>query len=106
TQARSILDKSSVRNDAPRLAGIIALDELAELAGSSQLTNQQLARVLQAELALEELKLGRFSSEEGAAGDQQSWSAAVRPGGLDPIPMLSLESLTGFDPAECVFRNG
>jgi hypothetical protein len=105
-QARSILEKASLRNEAPRLVGVVSLDELAELAGGSQLTNPQLARVLRAELALEELKLGRSTNGETGAGDGQPWSAAVRPGGLEPMPLLSLEKLTGFDPAECVFRNG
>jgi hypothetical protein len=104
--ARSILEKPSLRNETPKLAGVVSLDELMELAGSQQLTNQQLARVLRVELALDELKLGRSTNDETRTGDAQPWSAALRPGGLEPVPLLSLETLTGFDPAECVFRGG
>jgi hypothetical protein len=106
SQARAILEKPALRNDAPRLAGFITLDELAELSNSSQLSNQQLTRVLRAEIALEEAKLGRTASGESSAGRQSPWSSVLRPGSLAPMPLLTLETLTEFNPAECVFRNG
>jgi hypothetical protein len=35
-----------------------------------------------------------------------SWSAAARSRGLSPLPELSLERLTEFNPEQCVFRGG
>jgi hypothetical protein len=37
---------------------------------------------------------------------ESSWSENVRIRGLAPLPPLSLERLTEFDPAACIFRGG
>jgi hypothetical protein len=106
SQSRAILEKPALRNEASQLAAIVTMDELAELSSSSQLSNLQLARVLRAELALEELKLGRNTGDGSLSDDGQHWSSALQPGGLAPLPLLSTQSLTEFDPSECVYRNG
>ncbi len=105
TQARLILEKPSVRGEAARISPVITVDELAELSAVSQLSNQQLHRVLRAETALEEMKLGRSASGE-TVGEASQWSAILRPGGMKPLPAISLQTLTQFDPEECVFRGG
>jgi hypothetical protein len=105
TQARLILEKPAVRGEAVRVSSIVSLDELAELCGVSQLNNQQLLRVLRAETALEEIKLGRNASGE-VGGEASQWSAVLKPGGMRPQPVVSLQTLTEFDPAECLFRGG
>ncbi len=105
TQARLILEKPSVSGEAAKISSVITLDELAELSGVTQLSNQQLHRVLRAETALEEIKLGRSGSGE-AVGEAAQWSSVLRPGGMTPVPAVSLQTLTEFDPTECVFRGG
>lgn len=105
TQARSMLERPALRNEATKFLSIITLDELAELSAVTQLSNPQLLRVLRAETALEEWKLGR-SAATTAASDPAQWSAILRPGGMSPLPALSLTTLTEFDPTDCVFRQG
>jgi len=103
--ARALFDKPAVRNDARQIAGIITLDELVSLTERSQLSNSQLLRVLRAEVVLEELKLGRAVTTERTP-DVGNWSGSLLSGGMEPLPRLSLQTLTEFDPTECVFRNG
>jgi hypothetical protein len=52
-----------------------------------------------------------LSGRETAAGDQSAddsapWSRIVEREGTAPVPSLSLERLTEFDPRECIFREG
>ena len=41
-----------------------------------------------------------------AAGIDSNWSTSMSKRGLAPLPPLSLEKLTEFDPAACVYRGG
>jgi hypothetical protein len=101
--AKASLDQPAIRAEAGRLASCITLDELLEACGAKQLTDEQLQKLVRAELML-----------RGAVSDRADkttalptkWSQARRSGGLSPMRSLSLERLTEFDPALCVFRDG
>ncbi len=40
------------------------------------------------------------------AGRRRSWASALSNPQLTPIPVLTLESITDYDPRKCIFRNG
>jgi hypothetical protein len=61
------------------------------------LSDEQLAEVLRAELALISASAARESGSGWSLSDGR---------GRAPMPLLKLEDLTEFDPAECVYRDG
>jgi hypothetical protein len=101
SEAKALLDLPQVRRAATRLAEIIEPAELAAAASVGALSDQQLAQLLRVELELE--GTGRPASQPDR---QVSWSESIKRGSLAPVPLLELERLTEFDPAECVFRDG
>lgn len=105
--ARPLLERPAVQAAAARLTAILQLDDLQSAAAAKLLTDQQLKKLVQAELALEP----RGPDEATVASVAISavpvkWSQARKSGGLAPLPGLSLDQLTEFNPAECVFRDG
>ena len=103
--AKALLAKPAVQADSSKIATIIAPDELAEACAGRPLTDAQLRKLLEAELALENATNPR-SAAESAPASSQSWSQSKKSGQLTPVPVISLDRLTEFDPAECLFRNG
>jgi hypothetical protein len=102
--AKAILDRPTVRAYAVESVSIIALDDLEKACAGGPLGNELLLKLLQAELALE--SAGDSKMLAGPAGHETSWSQARRSRGLAPQPLISLDKLTEFDPAACVFRDG
>lgn len=100
-EAKALLELPHVRRAAPLLASIITLDELLSAAAARALTDEQLIRLLTAELSL-----SGEAQPSAKSGDVSPWSQTIKNGQLAPLPSLALESLTEFDPAECVFRGG
>lgn len=64
----------------------------------------QLARLLRLELALSGDAASAPTTTDAKA--RASWSAALASGDTRPIAPLSLETLTEFDPRQCVYRDG
>lgn len=52
------------------------------------------------------LASGANGARDASEGDTVPWSRIVEREGTAPVPSLALETLTEFDPRECVFRNG
>jgi hypothetical protein len=107
-QAKVIVERPIVREQLDGLAKIITAEELLAACSSKPLTDEQLYKLLQAELAIER-SLGNgsaFSGTDDPAQQQGSWTAAVKSRGLVPLPSLSLDTLTEFDARACVFRDG
>ena len=106
-QAKAIVEQPTVREQLDGLAKVITVQELLAACTAKSLTDEQLYKLLQAELALER-SLGDGAA--GGAGElavpQTSWTAAVKSRGLAPLPSLSLETLTEYDPRACLFRDG
>jgi hypothetical protein len=67
------------------------------------LSERDLRRVILAELAA----LGQAATAEaGRATPGRSWGALLDRGRTAPAPFLSLETLTEFDPRQCLYRGG
>ncbi len=101
SEAKALLDLPHIRRAASQLAEIIEPAELIAAATAGALSDQQLAQLLCAELALE--GAGRPAAPSNT---QVRWSESVKSGNLAAVPPVKLEQLTEFDPAECVFRDG
>ena len=107
SQARAILEKPAVRQQAEGLAKIVTIDELLAACAAKELSDEQLERLLRAEMAVEG-SIGERAAATSAelARAPTSWAAAARSKGLGALPSLALESLTEFDPRACVYRDG
>jgi hypothetical protein len=106
TEARTILDRETVRPPLELLAPLVTREELLALATTRPLADASMRTVLAAELALERALAER--PVEPAAMEQAapSWGNAARAGGLAPLPSLDLLHLTPFDPRACAFQGG
>jgi hypothetical protein len=100
--AQAILNRPAISTAAVELLPGIVVGELLAAAGARQLTDEQLALLLRAELQLDDSAAVAGSLAAG----QSTWSRDVRTGGLAPLPALRLETLTEFDPAACLYRGG
>lgn len=108
--AKAIADRPTVRAElSGPSSSILTHDELLAACTARSLDDRQLARLIQAELALDP-PLASASAAASAASpvesDHRRWSDALRKRGLDPVPAFDLGSLTEFDPAKSVYRNG
>ena len=99
--AKGLLDLPQVGRGAAAVADSISVDEMLSAAAAKTLTDTQLRQLLGAELSLT-----AGASAGRATGRQTAWSETIKAGQIAPVPALRIESLTEFDPAECVFRNG
>jgi hypothetical protein len=66
------------------------------------LTDDDLAHVLRLELGAR----GRMANDPSGSSAGASWAAAGAAGKVRSSPLLSLETLTEFDPRKCHYRNG
>ena len=78
-------------------------DFLAACDASRELDDVTLARIISYEL---EVLGGKTTEPEAGEADSGGWSATLSAGDTSPVPSLTLESLTEYDPAACVFRDG
>ncbi len=63
--------------------------------------------ILRKMLTLELMLSGREAvARDKSSDDVVPWSRIIRREGTAPVPSLTLETLTEFDPRECFFRNG
>jgi hypothetical protein len=103
--AKPLLAKPAVQADAERIASIISPEELTEACAGRTLSDVQLRKLLQAELALEAPSIPGPTAETKPV-ELHTWSQSAQPGRLAPLPAIKLETLTEFNPAECIFRGG
>lgn len=94
--AKSLLDKKSVQEELARANLPIKLADLTSLAGERALKGGQLATVLRAELALQ--------PQRTPSSQLARWSRS--PSTFEPLPPLSLDTVTEFDPHECLYKDG
>jgi hypothetical protein len=107
SEARTILERETIRQPLALLAATITREELQALATTKPLAEASLRKVLAAELALE-LALAELPAAPSAIAETPApgWGESTRPGGLAPLPPLDLLHLTPFDPRASVFRDG
>jgi hypothetical protein len=86
-----------------RWAKIVSAEEFVK-ATRGELSNQMLGKLLELELRLQHNAVPASSDRTGTA--DVSWSQLVERHGSQPVRPLALETITPWDPAECVFRNG
>jgi hypothetical protein len=103
-QARAAIAPLAVSDELEAHQAILSREEFQAASSAKELSDEQLRKVLELELALDSQLSGR--SEERAQTTLASWNDAVRAGNLAPIPPLQFDRLTPFDPRECVYRQG
>jgi len=103
--AKVVLDRPEVKAEAGQLSSLITLNELTAACMARQLAPQQLLQLLRAELTLED-DAAPMAPAPSVAIQQVNWSQAPATSGLLPLPALSLDRLTEFDSAACIFRGG
>lgn len=64
---------------------------------------ETLRNILNAELWATSLRSGRSPEK---TQDRANWSALLQQRQIGPVRMLSLETITEFDPRKCLYRNG
>lgn len=101
--AKRVAESPKGKAQYAQIESILPRREFLGACTSGRLSDDQLRRLLSAELAL--LRGDAVSSRpESTAGD---WSRATRSrGGLAPVPSTSLEYLTEFDPQASIYRDG
>lgn len=103
-QARGAIAVAATGDELETHRGILRREEFLAACGAKELSSEQLRKVLELELALEGRLQGR--GELPAATTIASWSDTVRGQDLAPLLPLDFVKLTGFDPRECLFRDG
>jgi hypothetical protein len=103
--AKVILDRPEVKAEASQFSAVISLEDLMAACTARQLSPQQLLQLLKAELALEDTP-APLATAPGSAAQPATWSQAAATDGHSPLPLLSLDKLTEFDPAECFYKGG
>ncbi len=115
--AERMADRASLKAAFARWGRNFSHEDFLDACKSSEpLAGETLARILYLELELTGGAVARTSSsvrDEPDSSDGRgrpsyavNWSAAITAGQTAPVPTLSLETLTEFDPAKCVFRDG
>ncbi len=103
-QARAALAPPAVSDELTAHQGILSREEFLAACSAKELSDEQLRKILELELALDS-RLGGHG-EERAQTTLASWNDAVRAGNLAGVPSLQFDKLTQFDPRECVYRQG
>lgn len=103
-QARTALAAPGVSEVLAAYPAILTREEFLLACAARDLSDEQLRKVLELELTLDSRLRG--GADKPAETTLASWNDAIRTGNLSPIPALQFDKLTGFDPRECVFRQG
>lgn len=103
-QARAALAPPVVSEELAAYPAILTREEFLAASTARELSDEQLRKVLDLELTLDSRLRG--GADKLAETTLTSWNDAIRTGNLSPLPALQFDKLTGFDPRECVFRQG
>jgi hypothetical protein len=102
--ARSIIEKPPVEKLLANYNRILSKAEFNAAAGQAALERRELRQVLLLELELDALLNPTAATSEQAAS--LAWSRELQGAGGKAVPSLSLETLTEFDPRQCIWREG
>ncbi|MGI8978486.1 MAG: hypothetical protein ACR2FY_04620 [Pirellulaceae bacterium] len=103
-QARAALAPPAVHDVLTAHQGILSRDEFLAACSAKELSDEQLRKVVELELALDSKLHG--GGEQRAQTTLASWNDDVRAGNLAAIASLPFDKLTPFNPRECVYRQG
>jgi hypothetical protein len=110
--ARSLARQPTYRSKFEQIEQFLAYDEFLAACqnyGHDGLPPEVLRKILQIELTFSGYSAPVADAEPSPEGPDKptaTWSETVRLGRVEPVPSLSLETLTEFDPRKCVFRDG
>lgn len=99
SEARTLAKRSGVAEGLEKLADLLQPADFAEVKQGEPLPSPLLAQVLRAELYL----AGFEEPADEGARPKTPWSKAIA---SPPVPPLSLETFTEFDPKDCHYRDG
>ncbi|MDX1948381.1 MAG: hypothetical protein SFU86_23530 [Pirellulaceae bacterium] len=106
-EAKGIFERPAAREGLETIARHLSREELLLLCTARPLSDDQLRKLLLAEIDLERSLADEPATNiESAAARPAPWSQAVRGGGMAPLPTLDLLHLTEFDPRASVYRGG
>lgn len=102
--ARAATKKPALQEPLKSIATILVPADFSDVRQGEPLAPGLMFKVLAAELVIDPKSesLPTVSGPRVASG----WSLVTDPKGARPVPVLSLELLTEFDPRECHYRNG
>lgn len=101
--ARSLIEKPAVEKLLANYSRIISKAEFNAAADQATLERRELRQALMLELELDALLHPTAASEQAAS---LAWSRELQGAGGKAVPSLSLETLTEFDPRQCLWRDG
>jgi hypothetical protein len=102
--ARSIIEKPAVDKLLANYSRIFSKADFNAAAGHTALERRELRQALLLELELDALLNPTAAATEQAAS--LAWSRELQGPGSKAVPSLALETLTEFDPRQCVWREG
>jgi len=104
SQARRQAERKEIKAEFPRLHGLFTYEEFLAACLDPSPPEQLVRSLVQAELNLMPA-VGVLAAESAPRGQSTAWLPAVV-ASSPPLPVLSLERVTEFDPRECVFVAG
>lgn len=106
-QALRSAQREEVKASFDKIKSALTFEEFERLCNSRKtLTPAQLKRILLAEASLIRVVRAGDVPKVDAGKTGASWSQVMTDRPPPPVPSLSLETLTEFDPRECEFRDG
>ena len=100
--AQRLLTSPSLKDQLTPFQHVLSYEELKAATQAPSLSPHQLQKVLIVELALTQSSADPDPTPQDAA---VSWQQSIRGDGRQPMPVLSLESLTEFNPRQCRYQN-
>lgn len=103
--AKRLLADPAVNRGMERFDDIVSKSEIQNAALGGFVGQSLIAKLVTVELALESQAVPtEADDEEGSV--IASWDEGRRANGYGPLPVIKLETITEFDPRECLYRDG
>jgi hypothetical protein len=99
--AMTLAKRPIVRETLERFSDVLTYEEFTQLAKEIPADVLRKVLVLEMMLSNREARASERPKPEG-----ESWSRIVEREGRTPVPSLTLEALTEFDPRKCLYRDG
>lgn len=104
-KARRIVDQPGVREQLDQFHNVLTYEEFTAACLQERLSAVMLRKLLLLELALQP-QTTAGNTPSGNRRSTSSWREAIRHNGREPVPALSLETMTDFNPRQCHYREG
>ena len=94
---------STVSSSTP-WSDLVSIDQLTQMATQERLTQEQLHRLLQMELALLDSTFASASDSHRESTTPEDWTEMAQSGAATITEIPSFKNITPFDPEACVYR--